>query len=196
MVAFTEVICSLLLYPSTGGLGPADWWCLFGHLGLFTRSGSCGFGCSQTGLHLRHFQCSPDLPLRPAWPRMTLNSFSYVLLLEGQTLCPVWPSYSSRESEGVVKRKGQICVCVCVCVRLCQDIAYFSYPTLPLSSSGAEQLSSDCTPPVVSLFFKSFGQMVDYRSVQEAKCCHCYRTVHFWKLIHWLPRMLETLNIL
>lgn len=103
------------------------------------------------------------------WPRVTLNSLPDVSLPEGQTSClPVWPSYRSRE-RGSRKARGRgTDLCLCVCVRLWQGIAYFWYPTLPLSSS-AEQLSSDCTVSSCCFFYFLiyFGQMVDYRSRQR-----------------------------
>lgn len=129
-----------------------------------TESGFCCFGSGGMGLLLLHIQCYIDLPLRRGreWPwTPSLASHCLKDKLGAYQRDPVIGA--GREGVGKPKEEGQICVCVCV--RLWQGIAYFSYPTLPLSSS-AEQLSSDCTVSSCCSFYFLiyFGQMVDYRS--------------------------------
>ncbi len=75
MVAFTDVICSLPLYLSTGGLGVADWWCLSSNLGLWLkvvsvalaaagRDFTCGISSVLQTSHWDATKSDLELPLR------------------------------------------------------------------------------------------------------------------------------------
>lgn len=140
MAAFTEVICSLPLYPSTGGLGAADWWCLSFSPGIypewFLLLWLQGFIP-----RLWRIPWSPGLPVRrnQEWP-WTPSMASHCLK----------DNFMPHQCDPILGARGGGWIRVCVCVRLWQGIAYFSYPTLThpcdweLSSRTPSTISSCC----------------------------------------------------
>lgn len=150
MVAFTGVICSLPLYPSTGGLGAADGWCLsftVGFLWVLPLSLQCAWTWTR-GIYcvLQAFQldvAKNDFQLPPWHPTACT------------TICiPTRVAQLQEKWE-----RGSLCLCV----RLWQGIAYFSYPilSLHLGVSKAWLHALSCCFLYFNFFF---GELVDYRS--------------------------------
>lgn len=198
MVAFTEVICSLPLYPSTGGLGAADWWCLSSNLGLSTESGSCCFGCSGTGLHLWRIQCSPDLPLRRGqeWP-WTPPSTSHCLKDKVRWAYQCDPVIGAGEG-GSWKEKGRgtdLCLCVCKAVAGHSLLLVPYFTPLFIWELSGWALTAPSRPVVSFILFFILARWWITGQGKSSMRPPSLKSALFWRLIYWLLWMSETLFV-